>query len=401
MHRLVPALGAVLTAAALIVTGCSQQIPQAPAETQAPSTTAPRPEGSTVPRPTPVDIPAVPGFAAGEMPPVPLFVLPDLSLLTGSASAFTIDVNEAFADLPGVTVTAAECDAQGVVVSGSGNAYLYGDGSGTYVGPDGVIRNFGDGSGTRVGDGVVIENNGDGSGTFVGNDVVIENFGDGSGKYVGNGIVVEIDGKGAGKHVGEGVVIDNAGDGSGKYVGEGMVIENNGDGSGSFTGHGFVIKNNGDGTGRANGADVEVDPLPPVPRLGAFPPVDALAPLESCGTVITFDTAVLFDFNRSEVRADAAATLRTVASVFDSAEIPRATISGHTDAIGSDADNQQLSEERAEAVVSALSAEGVTATLTAEGHGESRPVAANEIDGIDNPAGRQLNRRVEIFIPAS
>ena len=34
----------------------------------------------------------------------------------------------------------------------------------------------------------------------------------------------------------------------------------------------------------------------------------------------------------------------------------------------------------------------------APGYGESTPVAPNEIDGADNPAGRQLNRRGEIFV---
>ena len=35
---------------------------------------------------------------------------------------------------------------------------------------------------------------------------------------------------------------------------------------------------------------------------------------------------------------------------------------------------------------------------TAQGYGESQPVAPNEVDGKDNPGGRQLNRRVEIFV---
>ena len=45
--------------------------------------------------------------------------------------------------------------------------------------------------------------------------------------------------------------------------------------------------------------------------------------------------------------------------------------------------------------------DGVSAMLDATGYGESKPVAPNEnADGSDNPAGRALNRRVEIFIPA-
>jgi len=137
-----------------------------------------------------------------------------------------------------------------------------------------------------------------------------------------------------------------------------------------------------------------------VPALGVFPPLSALQPIESCGTVLTFQDGVLFDFDRSEVRADAAATLQTVAAVLDEYDVAEAIVSGHTDSIGSDSYNQTLSEDRADAVVDALDAAGVSTMLTAEGYGESRPVAANEIDGVDNPAGRQLNRRVEIFIPA-
>ena len=62
--------------------------------------------------------------------------------------------------------------------------------------------------------------------------------------------------------------------------------------------------------------------------------------------------------------------------------------------------HDDLSEQRAQAVVEALKANGVSTSLDATGFGETRPVAPNEnSDGSDNPAGRQLNRRVEIFIP--
>jgi OOP family OmpA-OmpF porin len=73
-------------------------------------------------------------------------------------------------------------------------------------------------------------------------------------------------------------------------------------------------------------------------------------------------------------------------------------IRGHTDAKGSDAYNQDLSERRAQAVVAALRQRGVAHDASARGYGESQPVAPNEVDGKDNPGGRQLNRRVEIFV---
>jgi OOP family OmpA-OmpF porin len=63
--------------------------------------------------------------------------------------------------------------------------------------------------------------------------------------------------------------------------------------------------------------------------------------------------------------------------------------------------NIDLSRQRAAAVVTALSADGLGTPLIARGFGESQPVAPNAVNGKDNPAGRQLNRRVELLIPDS
>ncbi len=67
-------------------------------------------------------------------------------------------------------------------------------------------------------------------------------------------------------------------------------------------------------------------------------------------------------------------------------------IEGHTDSVGSDDYNQELSERRAAAVQTALLERGVgSGQITALGKGEALPVAGN-----DNAAGRQQNRRVEM-----
>jgi outer membrane protein OmpA-like peptidoglycan-associated protein len=67
---------------------------------------------------------------------------------------------------------------------------------------------------------------------------------------------------------------------------------------------------------------------------------------------------------------------------------------GHTDSTGAEAYNQSLSLRRAESVVSELGNRGVPrGMMTAEGRGELEPRADN-----DSEAGRQLNRRVEIFV---
>ncbi|MBO9627455.1 MAG: OmpA family protein [Microbacterium sp.] len=381
------ALGVTAT---LLVTGCAAE--SAPGDTKKPS--SPKPTAQAVAH-------TVPGYDVGQFPPVPLFVLPDLSLLDSSSSAFTIEVNAAVADIPGVTATPAHCDAGGSVISGNGTAFLYGDGSGAFTGPDGTVQNFGDGSGVSTINGVTIQNFGDGSGTYDDGTVRIQNFGDGSGNYTDATHTVQIFGDGSGNYDEGAVRIQNFGDGSGQYDNGTITIQNFGDGSGTYDDGTISIHNWGDGTALVDGKTVKADKLPPVPRLGDFPPLTALAPLESCGTTLTFEDGVLFDFDRSEIRADAAATLDAVAQAFTSLDIAQAQVSGHTDSIGSDDYNQTLSEKRAESVVAGLKDRGISTALTAEGFGESRPVAANEIDGADNPAGRQLNRRVEIFIPAT
>jgi outer membrane protein OmpA-like peptidoglycan-associated protein len=89
------------------------------------------------------------------------------------------------------------------------------------------------------------------------------------------------------------------------------------------------------------------------------------------------------------------------AEVFNTqAQDRRVSVQGHTDAIGSEAFNQQLSERRAETVASALEGAGVNPQqITARGFGKRYPVAPNtNPDGTDNPAGRARNRRVEVVI---
>lgn len=69
-------------------------------------------------------------------------------------------------------------------------------------------------------------------------------------------------------------------------------------------------------------------------------------------------------------------------------------IEGHTDSVGSDAFNQQLSEQRANGVMQYLVSQGLPqSSITARGFGKSDPVAGN-----DTPQGRQQNRRVEIIV---
>ena len=78
------------------------------------------------------------------------------------------------------------------------------------------------------------------------------------------------------------------------------------------------------------------------------------------------------------------------------------TVEGHTDSKGSDAFNQGLSERRAATVVEVLERRypNLVGRLSPIGFGETRPVAPNESGGVDDPAGRAQNRRVELRFSA-
>lgn len=341
------------------------------------------------------DLPTVPGYDVGEFPPVPLFVLPDLGLLEASMTGFTPELQELVGDYPGLTITPARCDEYGELASGPGTLLLYGDGSGEYTGPDGTVFNYGDGSGQYSIDGVEVVNYGDGSGSYDGNGVHVFNYGDGSGEYTDAERHVFIYGDGSGEETTDTTTIFNYGDGSASYDTDEVAIFNYGDGSASYDAEGLSIFNYGDGTANVNGTMIEAEPVDPVPTLGTFPPIDSLQPITACGTTITLDSAVLFDIDQWDIRPDAAAVLDSLAQALIDGDVPAAQVAGHTDSVRDDAWNQTLSENRAAAVAQALLDRGVTTDLSTIGYGEDQPVASN-----DTAAGRQQNRRVEIFIPA-
>ena len=105
---------------------------------------------------------------------------------------------------------------------------------------------------------------------------------------------------------------------------------------------------------------------------------------------------ILFDFNSSALRGESRNTLNELASNFRQYPDNRIVVEGHTDSVGGDAYNQQLSERRAGTVADYLIDHGVpSGNVIVYGYGEMRPKASN-----DTAEGRQLNRRVEIHIQA-
>lgn len=114
---------------------------------------------------------------------------------------------------------------------------------------------------------------------------------------------------------------------------------------------------------------------------------------------IALSADVLFDFDKAELRPEAAPALEKVAAVLKKLPSAKATIEGHTDARGDDAYNRKLSERRADSVRKWLAANGVANPMASRGLGETKPVAPNAAKGgKDDPEGRRKNRRVEILV---
>jgi len=114
------------------------------------------------------------------------------------------------------------------------------------------------------------------------------------------------------------------------------------------------------------------------------------------GDNITLDMPgnVTFAFNSADLNAQFHPVLDKVAATLVEYNQTVIEVAGHTDSVGSDAYNQQLSERRASSVATYLAGRGVQSQrVVTVGAGEAHPVASN-----DTEEGRAHNRRVEITI---
>ncbi|MEM7467665.1 MAG: OmpA family protein [Pseudomonadota bacterium] len=109
---------------------------------------------------------------------------------------------------------------------------------------------------------------------------------------------------------------------------------------------------------------------------------------------LDLSSEVSFDYNSAALKPAFISTLEKLSSVINKYDRTVVHTIGHTDSSGSEDYNQALSERRASSVSSFLSQRGVPFDrLRTEGMGELAPRATNETE-----AGRQLNRRVEIYL---
>lgn len=112
-------------------------------------------------------------------------------------------------------------------------------------------------------------------------------------------------------------------------------------------------------------------------------------------TKVTLGEAILFDFDKSNLKPGVDAVLAEVkSSVIDQKPNGKILIAGYTDDVGTDAYNLGLSDRRAQSVAGWLQRAGVQAArITTKGYGKAQPVVANT-----NDANRARNRRVEISV---
>jgi outer membrane protein OmpA-like peptidoglycan-associated protein len=115
------------------------------------------------------------------------------------------------------------------------------------------------------------------------------------------------------------------------------------------------------------------------------------------GILITFDSGLLFETDKSELESATKANLDELAKTLKKYDDTNVLVEGHTDATGDDNYNMKLSDKRAQAVEDYLVSQGVAkGRVTTKGYGESQPVGDN-----DTASGRQANRRVEVAIYAN
>ena len=115
------------------------------------------------------------------------------------------------------------------------------------------------------------------------------------------------------------------------------------------------------------------------------------------GIKITFNSGILFDVNKADLKDYSRSELVKLASILNKYDDTNILLAGHTDSTGSDQYNLELSRRRAQSVSEYLSIQNVTPDrFTVHGYGESDPVADN-----DTADGRAQNRRVEVAIWAN
>lgn len=221
--------------------------------------------------------------------------------------------------------------------------------------------------------------------------------------YTDGTITLALEADGSGMLVDGTAVTSINPDGSGAITETSGILAIEADGSTSCVTGDHYSWTKADGTGAAgdsggllivDGSGTVIVGTPPSPQ-------DLVGRYTACnleGTArVDLSADVLFTFGSAELTDTGRAVITEVAQTMATNGVTTATVTGHTDWVGSTEFNQDLGQQRADAVADVLSGVVPGVEMSTDSAGESRPVAANaNPDGSDNPAGRAQNRRVEI-----
>ena len=129
-----------------------------------------------------------------------------------------------------------------------------------------------------------------------------------------------------------------------------------------------------------------------------FNPLLCLVPMVIDKPIVLQD--IYYDFDRDSLKEESKVVLDDLYKIMTDNPKIEIELSAHTDNIGTEAYNDDLSNRRAKSCVDYLVSKGIPASrMTSKGYGFHKSVAPNQLsDGTDNPAGRQMNRRTEFKV---
>jgi outer membrane protein OmpA-like peptidoglycan-associated protein len=131
----------------------------------------------------------------------------------------------------------------------------------------------------------------------------------------------------------------------------------------------------------------------PTPQIKTYTVREVITMPIEAGSTITLNN-LFFATGKNILLPESYAELNRLAELMEANSSMKVEIAGHTDNVGGDAPNQELSQDRADAVRFYLLSKGISSIrLRAKGYGKVRPVAPNTTED-----GKAQNRRVEFVI---
>ena len=109
---------------------------------------------------------------------------------------------------------------------------------------------------------------------------------------------------------------------------------------------------------------------------------------------------ILYDFNSYDLKPESKTVLDGLITILNDNPKIKVELGSHTDAVGTDRANNELSQDRAQECVNYIILKGIAPErIIAKGYGRQVPIAPNTLpNGQDNPEGRKLNRRTELTV---